>query len=79
MPACCTQQEQEEIMMSRVSDPGLLTLGVAADRLGVQLYRLSRLFQRGALPTVRVGRYRVIRESDLPRVKAACLAAGYLK
>lgn len=56
----------------------LLTLGEAADRLGVQVHRLRRLFLKGLLTGERVGPNRVIPEGDLPKVRKALEDAGYL-
>ncbi len=59
---------------------GYMTLGEAADRIGVQAWRLARLFDRGLWPEPpRVGRNRVVSESDLPGIEEALRAAGYLK
>jgi len=59
---------------------GYLTVGEAADRCGVQCWRLRRLFERGLLDEPeRVGHARLIPEGDMPRVRAALEAAGYLK
>jgi hypothetical protein len=65
--------------MSATQDT-LLTLGEAAERLHAQTWRLARLFDRGLLPEPRrVGRCRVIAETDLPRIAEAMRRAGYLK
>ncbi len=56
-----------------------LMLGQAARRLGVDLWALQRLIERRLYgPVRRVGRYRVLGESELPAVEAALRAAGYL-
>jgi hypothetical protein len=58
----------------------VMLLGEAADRLGVQSWRLARLFRQGHHPEPpRLGRYRVVRESELPALRAALLKAGWLK
>jgi len=57
-----------------------LTIGQAAVRLSVQEWAVRRLFQRKLLPEpARLGTYRLLLESDLPRIKRALKAAGYLK
>ncbi len=55
------------------------TIGPVAARFNVETWKLRRLFERGLLPPApRVGPYRVIAESDLPRVEQALRSAGYL-
>jgi DNA-binding transcriptional MerR regulator len=57
----------------------VLTIGDAARRLGVPHWKVRRLFERGLLaPAMRVGAYRVVAESDLPRIATALIRAGYL-
>lgn len=57
-----------------------LTLGQIADKLGVQLWRLRRLFERGILSEpARVGQNRVVHVRLLPTIKQALEEAGYLK
>jgi DNA-binding transcriptional MerR regulator len=57
-----------------------LTIGNIAARFGVPAWQVRRLFERGLLPpAARVGAYRVIAESDLPRVEEALRKAGYLR
>ena len=56
-----------------------LTIGAAADQLGVAAWKVRRLFERGILPPAqRVGCYRVIDASDLPKIEAALRQAGYI-
>jgi DNA-binding transcriptional MerR regulator len=56
-----------------------LTIGAVARRCGCPPWQIRRLFERGLLPPApRVGAYRVIAASDLPRVEEALRAAGYL-
>jgi DNA-binding transcriptional MerR regulator len=56
-----------------------LTIGAVAQRYGVPSWQIRRLFERGFLPpAARVGTYRVISLSDLPRVEKALREAGYL-
>lgn len=58
----------------------LLTLGEAAERLGTQLWKVQRVFDRKRLPEPRrVGRTRVVPETDLPRVEKALREAGLMK
>lgn len=62
-----------------MSDTRLLTVGSAAQRLGVAPWQVRRLFERGLLPpAARVGAYRVIRVDDLAGVECALRQAGYL-
>jgi DNA-binding transcriptional MerR regulator len=57
-----------------------LLMGEAAQLIGCQAWMLLRLFARGfAPPPRRVGRYRVVRESDLESLKKALVEHGYLK
>ena len=57
-----------------------LTLGDVAKRLGCRTWQVARLFERGILPDPpRVGLYRVVPIGDLPLVKRALKAAGYLE
>ncbi len=56
-----------------------LTLGDVAQRYGLPLWKVRRLFERRLLPEpARAGNYRVIDESDLPTVEDALRQAGYL-
>jgi DNA-binding transcriptional MerR regulator len=60
-------------------DHHYLTIGAVAQRCGCPAWQVRRLFERGLLPPApRVGAYRVIPAAELPRVKAALRAAGYL-
>jgi hypothetical protein len=57
-----------------------LTLGEAAGRLGTQLWKVQRLFDRGLMPEPRrIGRCRVLLEGDLPELEAALKQAGYIR
>ena len=57
-----------------------LTVGDVARRLGVPQWCVRRLFERGILPPpLRAGLFRLIRESDLPKITAALQEAGYLR
>jgi hypothetical protein len=57
-----------------------LTLGTIARRYGLPVWKVRRLWERGLLPPAqRVGAYRVVAESELPRVEAALRDAGYLQ
>jgi DNA-binding transcriptional MerR regulator len=56
-----------------------LTIGAVAERLGVQPWQVRRLYERGLLPpAARVGAYRVVAPSELPVIRRALVAAGYL-
>lgn len=56
-----------------------LTLGAVGKRLGAKIWQIRRLYERGLLPPAeRVGPYRVVAESDLPRIEKALKAARYL-
>lgn len=66
--------------MKYVSLGSYLTLGQVADRLGVQLWRLQRAIDRGLVKCAgKVGRQRVVEESDLAAIRKALAEAGYLK
>lgn len=56
-----------------------LTFGPAATRLGVQVYHVEKLANRGVIPFNRAGRFRFVKESDLPKIRKALIEAGYLK
>jgi hypothetical protein len=57
-----------------------ITLGEAAQRLGTQLWKVQRLFDRKFLaPPRRLGRTRMVRESELPLIREKLREAGYLK
>jgi hypothetical protein len=56
-----------------------LSTGEAARLLDLAGWQIVRLFRRGLVgEPARVGRYRVIRRADLPKLRAAAIAAGYL-
>ncbi len=58
----------------------LLTMGTVAKRFGVEQWQVRRLFESKRLPEPeRVGAYRVVKESDLPRIEQALKDAGFLK
>lgn len=58
----------------------MLNLGMAAKRLGVDLWQLQRSIERGLVTHYgRIGRLRVIDVADLPKVEAELRKAGYLK
>jgi DNA-binding transcriptional MerR regulator len=55
-----------------------LTIGAVADHFGVAPWQVRRLFERGMLPpAARVGAYRVVDPSDLPKIEGALREAGY--
>jgi hypothetical protein len=56
-----------------------MTLGDVARHFGIQLWQIQRLYQRGLLSQPRrIGSYRVVSARDLPVIRAALRAAGYL-
>jgi hypothetical protein len=56
-----------------------MTSGQAAVHLGVREWQLVSLYRRGLLPEPqRLGRLRAIDADDLPRIRSALVAAGYL-
>jgi hypothetical protein len=59
--------------------PVFHTLGKLALKLHVQDHQLTRLCDRGKVPFQRAGRIRLFAESDIPAIRAALIAAGYLK
>ncbi|MBP3959875.1 hypothetical protein J8F10_31895 [Gemmata sp. G18] len=54
-------------------------LGVTALRVGASPHHLFRLAERGQVPHIKVDRFRVFAESDEPAIRAALLAAGYIR
>jgi len=57
-----------------------LTLGDLGRRLGVPVWKIRRLYERGLLPAARrVGSWRVVMETDVSTVEEALRAAGYLE
>jgi hypothetical protein len=60
-------------------DRELLTVGQAARALGIDAWQVARLYERGILEEPpRLGRYRTIHRDDLPALRRAAQAAGYL-
>jgi hypothetical protein len=58
---------------------GEMSTGDAARAIGVRDWQLTRLFRRGLVSEpARVGRFRIIRAADLPRLREAAVRAGYL-
>lgn len=56
-----------------------LTTGDVSQRVAVPAWRILAAIRRGFLDEPpRVARYRIWSEDDLPRVRAALVAAGYL-
>ena len=47
--------------------------------LGVRTWQVQRVFDRKFLTARRVGRFRTVRASDLPTLRAALVQAGYLE
>lgn len=65
--------------MKKTRKPPLMIGGVA-QRFGLPVRSIRRLFERGLLPEPgRVGPHRIFFEDDLPRIERALLAAGYLR
>jgi DNA-binding transcriptional MerR regulator len=57
-----------------------LAIGEVAKRLGVSLWQVRRLYQRGLLPPApRVGHMRVVSEDKLPVIREALERGGYLQ
>ena len=57
----------------------LLTVGEAADQVGMQRHRLAKLYDRGLLPEpVMIGRARAVRVDDLPQIREVASREGYL-
>jgi DNA-binding transcriptional MerR regulator len=57
----------------------LLTLGRVAVKVGVPEHQLRRLCKLGLVPFDLAGRIRLFSESDVPAIRAALIAAGYLR
>lgn len=60
----------------------IFSLGDLAEHLGVQMWRLQRLYELEVpgMPTPQiVGRIRVLTEEDIPAVQAALAKRGWLK
>jgi hypothetical protein len=58
---------------------GYLTLGEVARRYGVPVWRVRRLYERELLPQApRAATWRLVAVRDLPKVRKALQAAGYL-
>jgi hypothetical protein len=61
------------------SSPPGYTLGQLAQRYGISIWKVRRIYERGLLdPPPRIGAYRWVPARDLPRLEAALRAAGYL-
>src|SRR4051794_7566913 len=57
----------------------VLSIGQIAASWGVAAWKVRRLYERGILPpAARVGAYRVVPITDLPKIKAALREVGYL-
>ncbi len=57
-----------------------LTTSEVARRYGIKDWMVRRLYEKGALPEPgRFGRFRVVAETDLPKVEAALRKAKYLR
>jgi DNA-binding transcriptional MerR regulator len=58
----------------------VMTLGDVARLVGVDVWQVRRLYERGLLPpAARVGGKRVVSAAELPRVRRALTEAGYLR
>ena len=62
---------QESARSREPEPPRLLTLSETADRLGVSPSSVKRMVSRGELPTVLVGRRRLVRSQDLELLTGA--------
>jgi|GEM_PF-3461801 len=63
--------------MARACDA--LTTSDVAKRCGCAAWKVRRIFERGILPAAkRIGLYRVFEAADVPRIRTALIAAGYL-
>jgi len=61
------------------TDEQVMTLGDVARELGIQLWQVRRLYERGLLPEPpRVAGARVVRREELAKIEAALKEAGYL-
>jgi hypothetical protein len=56
----------------------LLNVGDLAVRLGALEYHVRQACERGLIPYARAGRNRVFDEADVPTIRAAMVAAGFL-
>ena len=66
-------------MATATAECDFLTTGQAAMRFGAPAWTLTALFRRGLFPEPhRLAQTRIIREDDLPKLRAALVAAGYL-
>ena len=58
---------------------GPCPLGPVARHFGVEVWQLRRCSERGLLPPARhVGVYRTVSRDELPQVREALVAGGYL-
>jgi hypothetical protein len=65
--------------MNAMAGQRWMTTGQAAREIGAESWQVARLFQRGLVEEPRrLGQFRLIAESDLPALKRAAEAAGYL-
>jgi hypothetical protein len=66
-------------MATTATVPQFLTVGQAALALKCREWQIDRLYRLRKLPEPgRLGRLRAINAADLPRIRAALVAAGYL-
>jgi len=65
--------------MTLIKPPPYVTTGELGDALGVQAWRIARLFELGVLPEPqRIARRRLIPRSAIPAVVDALRARGWL-
>jgi DNA-binding transcriptional MerR regulator len=59
---------------------GGFTTGEVARRLGIPVWAVRRIYERGLLPPPpRVGQYRFVPAEDVDRLEGLLIKAGYLK
>jgi excisionase family DNA binding protein len=67
-------------MSAKTTIDEVMGVGEAARRLGVDTWELRRLYEKGQLPDPpRIGRHRLIRGSELPRLRDLLREAGKIK
>lgn len=61
------------------NDDTPMTIGELARRLGIPVWKVRRLYERGLLPEpARIGIYRMVSVRDIPTIKEKLRVAGYL-
>lgn len=67
-------------MPTQAAPVELLSVSQVAQKIGIKTRQVIHLYERGfMMPAMRVGRVRAIPTTDLPKLKEAAKAAGYLK